>query len=300
MGRNLRVFPIRVFAFFSYFKKYEKNTYFSRYFFKSYFYKYGPPLKTLKFVFFKIQLRPSTMALILKTRSAWQLSLRRRNESLTANDRVSISKSNEMIHYLLAKRRKLLMEEASPDNDEDIQSITQRIESIYLEMQSQLSIQRVELQNIHRNRTIESFSDEWILNNTRFHSGADLKRLFTKLQIPQKIVLSNKSIVSGEEAILVTLYRLSFPRRLSDLEVTFGREYSHWSRVIKFTINWISRKWWYLLSNNLEFWRDSVPGFYEAITKKIVSLGFGFKPELLGVGKKCIVPSNFHINKVYF
>ena len=183
------------------------------------------------------------MSYILKTKSAWQLSLRRRNESLTANDRVGILKSNEMIQHLLAKRRKLLLEEASPDNDEDIQSITQCIESIYLEMQSLLSIQRAELQNIHRNRTIESFSDEWILNNTRFHSAADLKRLYTKLQIPERIVLGNKSIVSGEEAILVTLYRLTFPRRLSDLEVTFGREYTHWSRVIKFTIKWVSRKW---------------------------------------------------------
>ena len=97
------------------------------------------------------------------------------------------------------------------------------------------------------------------------------------------MVLDNGGVTSGEEALLVTLYRLSFPRRLSDIEGAFGRDYSHWSRVIKYTMQWFIKNWWYLLSDNTEYRTDQIPSFYEAmITAKIVELGFDFPLRLLG------------------
>lgn len=214
--------------------------------------------------------------LTIKTKSAWQLGLRRRSEALTASDRVHAFKQNEMVQYLVQKRSKLLRDKVSPENDDAIQSVTRSIVEIKSNLDNYLTVERAVFTNVHKHRTIASFSDEWIYSNTRFHSVADLQRLYSNLQIPDKIILDNKSVASGEEALLVTLYRLTFPRRLSDLSEIFGREYSHWSRVIKYTTNWLVKHWWYLQSDHTDYWKDKIPGFNTKIEDKIISLGFRY------------------------
>ena len=170
--------------------------------------------------------------LVIKTKAAWQLGLRRRSESLTPNDRIAVLEQKKVMAWLMRKRKELMSEEASADNVDSIQRLSEQINGIYFNMANYLTVERSILSNHHKRRTFASFSSDWIYTNTRFHSSSDLLRLYKALQIPDKIVLPNRSVVSGEEALLVTLYRLSFPRRLSDFEETFGREYSHWSRLL--------------------------------------------------------------------
>ena len=220
--------------------------------------------------------------LVIKTKAAWQLSLRRRPEALTPNDRIFIKEQKMIMSWLLLKRKKLILEDDLSTNADSILRLSRQVNDIYFNLHAQLTIERVVFRNEHKNRTVASFSSEWIYSNTRFHSAADLLRLLSALRLPERIVLDNGSVTSGEEALLVTLYRLSFPRRLSDIEETFGRDYSHWSRVIKYTMQWIIKNWWYLLSDNTEYWTDQIPSFYEAITAKIVELGFDFPLRLLG------------------
>ena len=221
--------------------------------------------------------------LVIKTKAAWQLGLRRRSESLTPNDRITVVDQQNIMNWLMSKRKKLLYEEDTASNIDSIHSLSQQIYGIQCNILNYLTVERTILSNEHKRRTISSFSDDWIYSNTRFHSSTDLMRLYKGLRIPDKIILDNKSVVSGEEALLVTLYRLSFPRRLSDFEKTFGREYSHWSRVIKYTLEWIVRNWWYLMSNSIEYWKDHIPSFHRAIVTKIIELGYAASVDLLGV-----------------
>ena len=209
--------------------------------------------------------------LILKSKAACQLGLRRRSESLTPHDHIIIVEKKKILCWLLSKRRKLLLEEATISNMDSISNLSGRIEAVYCNLQAYLTVERVIIQNEHKNKTISMFSSDWIYSSTRFHSAADLLRLYTALGLPARIVLDNGSVISGEEALLVTLYRLSFPRRLSDTEETFGREYSHWSRV---TLKWIVKHWWYLLSDNINYWTKQIPSFHQSVVSKIVELFF--------------------------
>ena len=66
-------------------------------------------------------------------------------------------------------------------------------------------------------RSIRIFSSDWIYTNTRFHSPYDLLRL----QIPDKIILPNRRVLSGEEAL--TLYSLRLDKLAAFCNSCFSR-----------------------------------------------------------------------------
>ena len=89
----------------------------------------------------------------------------------------------------------------------------------------------------HYNRGFDDFSDSWILNNTRFRNKHDCRLAFLSLKLPAEgFILSNRARVSSVEAWLVTLYRVTFPRRLVDVVDVFGHETTFWSRAITHTL----------------------------------------------------------------
>lgn len=66
---------------------------------------------------------------IIRSKSSWQLGLRRRHEALTPNDRVSIKKTMNFLAMIRFKRMKLLMEDDASQNLEDIMALTHKAEA---------------------------------------------------------------------------------------------------------------------------------------------------------------------------
>lgn len=100
--------------------------------------------------------------------------------------------------------------------------------------------------------TIDNCSEETWYSQFRFHQR-DLRLLFIALRFPERVVLSNKSVMPGEKAFLMMLYRMAYPRRLVDMEDFVGREYSTISRCFNFVVELMDVEHGHLLLDNLEF-----------------------------------------------
>ena len=84
--------------------------------------------------------------LILKTKAAWQLSLRRRPEALTPNDRIAIKEQKKIMNWLLLKRKKLLLEDDLSTNADSILKLSRQVDAIYYNLQY-VKFQTVSLPN---------------------------------------------------------------------------------------------------------------------------------------------------------
>ena len=226
----------------------------------------------------------------LKTKTAKKLAVKLRHEALTSNDQHFLRRAYEILKRVLDQTALLLELESS----RQLQS-TSYMDSIchnYVYISRVLSLVHKRLSildtdrslwNRRLNRTIDSFTDEQIKNNFNFQNRGQLHALYSCLGIPNRIRLDNGCRVYGEEALLVTIYRLSWPRKLTQIEETFGRDYSLWSRCIKFMIDFIVDNWCYLLFDNMDYWLLTMPHMHSAIVDKLVILGYNFDTRLLGV-----------------
>jgi hypothetical protein len=95
----------------------------------------------------------------------------------------------------------------------------------------------------------------------------DLRNLYIALRFPDRIVLDNKSVILGEKAFLMTLYRMAYPRRLVDLEVFFGREYSTVSKCFTFVFDKMDDEHSHLIADILDFPR--FPEYNRVIKERI-------------------------------
>ena len=63
----------------------------------------------------------------------------------------------------------------------------------------------------------------------------------------------------------------------------FGRDTTFWSRAIKLTLKFILNNWYYLIGDNMQFWKPQFPLFNAKINLKIKSLGFQYDEVLIGL-----------------
>lgn len=68
------------------------------------------------------------------------------------------------------------------------------------------------------------------------------------LRIPEFFVLRNGIKINGEEALLITLFRFSYPVRLVSMEAKFGREHSQLSRIFNHTVTYVVQQLGHLLT----------------------------------------------------
>jgi hypothetical protein len=78
--------------------------------------------------------------------------------------------------------------------------------------------------------TIDDWSAFIVYQNTRM-TRAEFKLAMHYLQIPVQFHTSNRLAVSGEEAFIITLTRLTYPNRLAQLEELFSRDHTEVSRI---------------------------------------------------------------------
>ncbi len=204
-----------------------------------------------------------------------------RTAALTSNDREYALEMAHLIAVVGMKRHHSIREQSSEENEE---RCTKFMRSLMLSFCQSMVID-VRFSKIqHYNRGFDDFSDSWILNNTRFRNKHDCRLAFLSLKLPAEgFILSNRARVSSEEAWLVTLYRVTFPRRLVDVVDVFGHETTFWSRAITHTLKYILLNWYYLIGDNIPFWAPSFPLFNAKINLKIKSLGFQYDEVLIGL-----------------
>ena len=105
-------------------------------------------------------------------------------------------------------------------------------------------------------------------------------RLLRCLNLPADCVLENGTHVEGQEVMLFSLCRLTYPDRLhtmsSDL---WGKEESEWSRVFKYFNLFIYNEHGFCLKDNFEFWVPYFPAMAEAIQAKLIQLGVQYEED---------------------
>ncbi|XP_077498715.1 uncharacterized protein LOC144109799 [Amblyomma americanum] len=97
---------------------------------------------------------------------------------------------------------------------------------------------------------------------------ADIRRLKTALLIPDVISTPQRVFVPVDEALCITLRRLSYPNRLCELEQVFGRHYSVISSVTSSVLSHIEISFGHLLKDvNNHSWLDlpAIEAFSQAV-----------------------------------
>lgn len=134
----------------------------------------------------------------------------------------------------------------------------------------------------NNNLTIEYFENNPSLCEPKFRfSSTQLRQVYNLLDLPEIVILSNRSKFTGEEIFLFGLNRLAFPSRLSEqsLEV-FGRENSQWSRAFNYFIHHIYSTKCHLLFDNMEWWSRYLISFAEIIEEKMNFYELHFRDRL--------------------
>ena len=134
----------------------------------------------------------------------------------------------------------------------------------------------------NRNRGIGSFTEAECWRDLRFRK-ADLPELMGLLQFPAIIELDNRTVVNGEYAFVLMLYRLHYPSTLAMLQNPFGREYSQLSRIFNSTITLMHDLHSAKILNNTAWYRSRFNMYNYAIRKKIATSAANQFPGLVPV-----------------
>ena len=103
-------------------------------------------------------------------------------------------------------------------------------------------------------------------------SVANLRRLFDSWRIPATGYYRNHRIV-GEESFLITLKRLKYPCKLSDLVTEFGGDVATISMNINFMFDYVDANLKKLIYKSIDSWVHCFPMFAAAIQRKLITLG---------------------------
>lgn len=192
---------------------------------------------------------------------------------------------------LLKYFRDFIMLEAIVDQEEEaeIDEIMEMICLSHVNLTTERRVPRMEI--VRLDRTIDSFSIEELDNGCRIRSHADMRRLLYVLQLPDRCKLGNRSTCTGEELLLIGMWRLCSREDLYDLVKTFGRDITWLSRVFNYFVNFITARHGWRLFDNLRFWVPHFARFAEAIRLRAIA-----KAERLGrSGELNFPPGQFKV-----
>jgi len=100
----------------------------------------------------------------------------------------------------------------------------------------------------------------------------DLPRLHTALGLDAlggSVRLDNGMEFGTQEALLILLYKFTFPTRNIQLVEMFGRDHTFIGRVFNWMNKYIREQHGHLVTHNLGYWKPHLEGFSEAIRKKV-------------------------------
>jgi len=142
--------------------------------------------------------------------------------------------------------------------------------------------ERPRLRPYIRGQTFESMSihlrmiDVAVSTRFRFQSFTQLRRLLAGFRFPTgKITLKHGYKIEAEELIMISLTRLSFPYRWSDLYERFpGRKRWFMKAAFYWFLDFMIVNWGYLLLNNMDYWKPYLAQSCEAIRVKLMNLNW--------------------------
>lgn len=105
----------------------------------------------------------------------------------------------------------------------------------------------------------------------RMSSRGNFIKLYNCLRFDVNIVCDNRSCCNSEEALLMLLYFMAYPMRLSSMQTLFGREYSQISRIIRAVFLHIDSIFSGLVTNSLKYFVNSFPYYNEKFKRKFCS-----------------------------
>ena len=178
-------------------------------------------------------------------------------------------------HYLSfreSKRKKLirglltvtLLDDDSGDDDDDL--VVPLLAEYY---RLNYAIVPDTVQRRHHLNT-ESFPVEGSWRGTFGFKKPDLYKLLRLLEIPDKIRLENGSVFTGEELLLLCLYRYKSLDELDKACLVLGRDHTQLSRALQWFNSFIIDRWGHKLTNNLAYWERHFSRFADAIRKKVI------------------------------
>jgi hypothetical protein len=110
----------------------------------------------------------------------------------------------------------------------------------------------------------------------RFQSFDQLQRLLRGFCFPTGFIILKKGYrIKAEELIIISLTRLAFPARWSDLYERFpGRKRWFLRSAFYWFLDFMITNWGYLLLNNMEYWKPSLAASCKAIRLKLMNLNW--------------------------
>jgi hypothetical protein len=110
----------------------------------------------------------------------------------------------------------------------------------------------------------------------RFQSFDQLRRLLVGFCFPTGLIkLKNRYKIQAEELVMISLTRLAFPARWSDLYERFpGRKRWFLRSAFYWFLDFMITNWGYLLLNNMEYWKPSLAASCKAIRLKLMNLNW--------------------------
>ena len=130
-------------------------------------------------------------------------------------------------------------------------------------------------QDRQNRRTIQSFESELesFSEYFRFQSGDQLRQLLIGFQFPVGIVKIKGYKFTSEEIMLISLIRLSWPHRWSDVRKSFpDRSRNELQLAFYWFLDFMINNWGYLITNNREYWLPFLEESAEAIRNKLATL----------------------------
>ena len=121
-------------------------------------------------------------------------------------------------------------------------------------------------------RRFEDFNINTYSSRFRFRSPKDMKRLLDGFKLPESIRIKTYRF-SGEEILMISLIRLSYPARWIDVQHHFpGRSRQALQAAFYWFLDFMIQQWGYLLLNNREYWLPKMNDSADAIRCKLATL----------------------------
>ena len=120
--------------------------------------------------------------------------------------------------------------------------------------------------------TIALLNEHDIPQHFRFKTKDQLYRLLHGFQFPHVMFGPSGHKFSGEEVLLLGLFRMHFPSYYNHFSYKelFGFDNQRASLAFKLFLRHLSENWGYLLLDNMNFWKPHIPQCAEAIRRKLM------------------------------
>lgn len=219
----------------------------------------------------------SNMVLHWKSQSRRRLTLLKRDLlGLNARERVSLKESEKKItslaELLIKVKSKILKMTVALILMNEILSVMKICIVDVPDKPIKFKIPRMnfELMSNHLHNQRLTWSERF-----RFQSVEQMRRILLSFNLPTGIVKVKTYSFTSEEILLISLTRLSYPLRWSDMYERFaGRKRWELSTAFYWFIAFMIGNWSYLLLNNLNYWKDFLLQSAESIRLKLANLAF--------------------------